>query len=200
MSDDPATSTTIPQSLLDKLPADYRAFIESKPPISRTALHTLKWSPSLRRPVNLGQAHPVPVGSTRTIDLGNFSVLVLTPEGDRPEEGWPVYMYMHGGGWVFGDVEAGNGIYSRICVGASHSSKVVEIGIEWGDTEARCVVVSVDYRRAPEHPFPAAVDDCWKTLLWLCGAGKDELGIDASRIAVGGISAYANSAIKMILI
>ncbi|KAF8599645.1 hypothetical protein BDV93DRAFT_590496 [Ceratobasidium sp. AG-I] len=155
MSEDPSTSTTIPQSLLDKLPADY-------------PLHTLKWSPTLRQPVNLGQAPPVPVGSTRTINLGNFSVLILTPEGGRPKDGWPVYMYMHGGGWVFGFVESGNGIYSRICV--------------------------VEYRLAPEHPFPAAINDCWEALLWLRGAGKDELGIDISRIAVGGISAGGNFA------
>lgn len=62
------------------------------------------------------------------------------------------------------------------------------VGIDWY-VEARCVVVSVDYRLAPENPFPAAVDDAWEALLWLRGAGKDALGIDVSRIAIGGISA-----------
>ena len=117
MSEDPSTSTNIPQSLLDKLPDDYRAFILSQPPASRRAVHTLEWSPSLRGPRNFGQAPPAPVGSTRTIDLGNFSILVLTPEGDRPDGGWPAYMYMHGGGWVFGTAESSSGTYSRICTG-----------------------------------------------------------------------------------
>lgn len=55
--------------------------------------------------------------------------------------------------------------------------------------EAKCVVVLVDYRLAPEHPFPAAVEDCWEALRWLRGVSKDELEIDVSRIAVGGVSA-----------
>lgn len=49
--------------------------------------------------------------------------------------------------------------------------------------------MSVGYRLAPGHPFPVPAEDCWEALLWLRGAGKGELGIDVSRIAVGGISA-----------
>jgi acetyl esterase/lipase len=53
---------------------------------------------------------------------------------------------------------------------------------------ANCVVVSPDYRLAPEHPYPAAIDDCYATLVWMTSAA-DEMNIDLSRIAIGGASA-----------
>lgn len=174
MSEYSPASTTIPQSLLDRLAPDYRAFVEAQPPTRWIPLHTIQWTSEFRQasgaPPDLGEADPVPVGSERTIQLGQFSVSVLTPEGERPSEVWPVLLFIHGGGWVFGTVDSGKPFYSRAC------------------GEAKCVVVSVDYRLAPEHSFPTAVDDCWEALLWLRGSGKDELGIHVSRIAVGGVS------------
>ena len=55
---------------------------------------------------------------------------------------------------------------------------------------AKCVVISVDYRLAPEHPYPAAVEDAVDALHWVIKHGHTELGIDLSRIAVGGSSRY----------
>ena len=55
---------------------------------------------------------------------------------------------------------------------------------------AKCVVISVDYRLAPEHPYPAAVEDAVDALHWVIKHGQTELGIDPSRIAVGGSSRY----------
>ncbi|KAG9091278.1 hypothetical protein FRC06_000637 [Ceratobasidium sp. 370] len=168
MSDDPATSTALSPALLDRLAPDYRAFVETQPPSRRIAFHALTWSPIFRGvpgvpPPDLGQAPPIPVGSTRTIELygGRFSVRVLTPEGGKPPEGWPVLLFTHGGGWVMGTVETGSSFYTRACV---------------------------DYRLAPENPFPAAIDDCFDALLWIVGPGKDEIGADTSRIAVAGVS------------
>lgn len=57
---------------------------------------------------------------------GDFSVLVFAPEGEHPEEGWPVYMHIHGGGWVYGTVEFSSGILTRVCVGTFDSS--IEFG------------------------------------------------------------------------
>ncbi|CCO36204.1 AB hydrolase superfamily protein C1039.03 [Rhizoctonia solani AG-1 IB] len=54
---------------------------------------------------------------------------------------------------------------------------------------AKCIVISVDYRLAPEHVFPAAVDDCWTTIEWIYKHGSVELGINSLNIAVGGSSA-----------
>lgn len=123
MSDDLSTSTTILQSVLDRLAPDYRAFVETQPATSRIPLYTIDLNSAFRQslklvpPLDLGQADYIPVGSTRTIQLGQFSVLVLTPEGERPSGGWPAFLFIHGGGWVLGTVETGKQFYSRACVG-----------------------------------------------------------------------------------
>lgn len=82
----------------------------------------------------------------------------------------PVLIWFHGGGYVMGKPEMDD----RSC-----TDYVRELGI---------VVVSVDYRCAPKHPFPAGLDDCYSALKWVVSHAQ-ELGIDAQRIAVGGNSA-----------
>ena len=82
----------------------------------------------------------------------------------------PLVVYYHGGGFVLGDLDG----YDRVC------RRLCE------DTQA--VVVSVDYRLAPEHPFPAAVDDAWAALCWLAEHAV-ELGAASGRLAVAGDSA-----------
>lgn len=89
-------------------------------------------------------------------------------------------LYMHGGGWVVGSVD-------------THDCITAEIAESTG-----AVVVSVDYRLAPEHPFPAGLDDCWSTLQMLAHDGG-RLGIDPRRIAVAGDSAGANLAAALAL-
>ncbi|MFC9692978.1 alpha/beta hydrolase [Kribbella sp. NPDC056951] len=82
----------------------------------------------------------------------------------------PGFVYIHGGGFVMGDIE------------------MMEQGAVDIAAGAGAVVVSPDYRLAPEHPFPAGLEDCYATLEWLAANAK-ELGIDPDRIAVGGGSA-----------
>lgn len=82
----------------------------------------------------------------------------------------PVLIWLHGGGYIMGNPEMDD----RSCV-----EYVRELGI---------TVVSVDYRCAPKHPFPAGLDDCYAALQWVASHSKD-LGVDVSRIAVGGNSA-----------
>jgi acetyl esterase len=88
----------------------------------------------------------------------------------------PALVYFHGGGFVFGNLDTHDAVCRSIA------------------KESGAVVISVDYRLAPEHKFPAAVDDSHAATLWVA-ANAERLGIDASRIAVGGDSAGGNLAI-----
>src|SRR6059036_1962897 len=87
----------------------------------------------------------------------------------------PGLVYFHGGGWVIGDLD-------------THDVLCRQLTAEGGIT-----VASVDYRLAPEHKFPAAVDDAWEATRWV-SASAERLGIDARRLAVGGDSAGGNLA------
>ncbi|MDP3084019.1 MAG: alpha/beta hydrolase [Rubrivivax sp.] len=82
----------------------------------------------------------------------------------------PALLYCHGGGFVIGGIE-------------THDSLCRQLALRSGGA-----VISLDYRLAPEHPFPAAVDDAWTALQWLA-ANADAVGVDGSRLAVGGDSA-----------
>ncbi|HEY7389305.1 MAG TPA: alpha/beta hydrolase [Bryobacteraceae bacterium] len=87
----------------------------------------------------------------------------------------PGYIYFHGGGFVFGNLDT----HDTVCRSFAKQSGAV--------------VVSVDYRLAPEHKFPAAVDDCYAAVTWVA-ANTESLGIDRQRIAIGGDSAGGNLA------
>jgi acetyl esterase len=93
----------------------------------------------------------------------------------------PVLVYFHGGGWVIGDLDTHDVLCRQLTA------------------EAGVSVVSVDYRLAPEHKFPAAVDDAWAATRWIV-AHAAELGVDAGRVAVGGDSAGGNLATVVALL
>jgi acetyl esterase len=96
------------------------------------------------------------------------------PAGQGPQP-QPVVMFFHGGGWVIGDLET----HDNLC------RSIANVG--------DCAVVSVDYRLAPEHKFPAAVDDCWAATTWIA-AQAGGLALDRGRMAVAGDSAGGNLA------
>lgn len=104
--------------------------------------------------------------------LGDIPIRVYTPEGTGP---FPALVYFHGGGWVVGDLET------------------VDSACTILTNRAEAVVVSVDYRLAPEHKFPAPVTDCYAATQWVSDHAA-ELGVDPQKIAVGGDSAGGNLA------
>lgn len=110
--------------------------------------------------------------TNRTIPgpAGEIPVRCYTPAGDGP---FPVLVFFHGGGWVIGDLETHDRECRMLC------------------NDAGVLVVAIDYRLAPEHPYPACHEDCWAATQWVA-ANAAALGGDASRIAVGGDSAGGN--------
>ncbi len=120
-----------------------------------------------------GGRQPVGAVTDRTIDgpAGPIGLRFYTPRGLSGRS--PALVYLHGGGWVYGDLEA----YDALC-------RVLA-------EEAQVRVVSVDYRLAPEAPFPAAFDDAWAAWRWVTEHAVG-LGIEPSAIAVGGDSAGGN--------
>ena len=119
------------------------------------------------------RAQPVAVGVVQDLLIpgpaGALPLRVYAPNGAGPH---PLMVYFHGSGFVLHDLDTHDDLCRRLCAGAA------------------CVVVSVDYRLAPEHKFPAAPDDCLAATRW-AAAHAESLGADPARMVVGGDSAGA---------
>jgi len=112
---------------------------------------------------------------------GPVPVRLYRPRGVADATALPALVFFHGGGWVIGDLETHDVLCRQLAAGA---------GI---------AVVAVDYRLAPEHRFPAAVDDAWAATRWVASQAA-ALGIDPGRLAVGGDSAGGNLAAVVALL
>jgi acetyl esterase len=106
---------------------------------------------------------------------GAIPVRLYRPKGAQANTALPVLLYFHGGGWVLGDIDTHDPLCRLLA------------------NRAGCAVLSVDYRLAPEHKFPAAVDDALAVTRFVAANGA-AWGIDGARIAVGGDSAGGNLA------
>src|SRR5262245_13361078 len=104
--------------------------------------------------------------------MGPIPVRFYTPSGTGP---FPILVFFHGGGWVIGNRET----HDATCRALTNA--------------AGCIVASVDYRLAPEHKFPAAVEDSYAATRWIADHATS-IGADPTRIAVGGDSAGGNLA------
>ena len=102
--------------------------------------------------------------------FGDIPLRIYTPQGKCP---WPALVYFHGGGWVIGDLE------------------MVDDSCRMLANRMPGVVVSVDYRLAPEHKFPVAAEEAYTAVLWVVEQARS-LGVDPRRVGVGGDSAGGN--------
>ena len=123
---------------------------------------------------------PGPAGSSGGLAAGPVPVRAYRPKGAGKDEVLPALVYFHGGGWVIGDLDTHDVVCRTLANGA------------------RCAVFSVEYRKAPESPFPAAVDDCFSALKFVSGEAQ-KLKINSKQLAVAGDSAGGNLAAVMAL-
>jgi acetyl esterase len=123
-------------------------------------------------PPELKSVQPLVIPSSH----GSIPARIYTPLQPRQNNGLaPCLVFFHGGGWVIGDLDS----HDVVCRKLAH--------------EGELIVISVDYRRAPEQKFPAAVDDAIAATKWIAENAK-QLGVDASRLVIGGDSASGNLA------
>ena len=119
------------------------------------------------------------VASVRDVAIpgpaGELTLRIYRGAGTRDDELLPGLVYLHGGGWVIGNLQS----HDRLCRSLAN--------------QARLCVVAVDYRLAPEHPFPAAIDDSVAAWQWVV-ENANKLGIERGRIGIGGDSAGGNLA------
>jgi len=121
-------------------------------------------------PPELAEVRDIPIPAPH----GAIDARLYRPKELRTRNGLaPGLVFFHGGGWVIGDLEMVDAICRCIA------------------NRAECVVVSVDYRMAPEYKFPAPLDDCYAVVTWLAEHAA-EIGVDPGRLAVGGDSAGGN--------
>lgn len=121
------------------------------------------------------QPAPPEVALVRELQTGTVPMRLYRPLGSRAEDVLPVLVYFHGGGWVIGDLDTHDTLCRQLANGSS------------------CAVVAVDYRMAPEHRFPVAVEDAVAATRWVRERATEH-ALDPERMAVGGDSAGGNLA------
>jgi acetyl esterase len=118
------------------------------------------------------QPPTIALAEVRDVDADGIATRLYRPSTDVP---LGLFLYFHGGGWVLGSIETHDHVARALAA------------------ESGCAVLSVDYRLAPEHPFPAGLDDAFAVAAWT-HENAPSLGCDPERLAIGGDSAGANLA------
>lgn len=154
------------QTLMDQMAA------LNAPPIHTLTPQLVRMGIKMQLANDTSEPESVAQVVNRTIPgpVSDIPVRIYTPTGSGP---FPVLVFFHGGGWVICDLDTHDSLCRSLCNGAN------------------CVVVSVDYRLAPEHKFPAAPEDCYAATQWVAGH-TTEINANPGKIAIGGDSAGGN--------
>lgn len=152
------------RSLLDLLADMGQPPIEEQTPTAARAAREALIRPST-----------IEVGEWRDVDAGGVPARWYRPPNVAPDDTTGLLVWLHGGGWVLGSIDGHDDLCRALCVTSGHR------------------VLSVGYRLAPEHPFPAGLDDAAVATQWAHAHAAD-LGADPDRVAIGGDSAGANLA------
>lgn len=157
-----------------------RAVLDKLAALGARPLETLTPEAARRELAGFARLRPAVEGACATRELalaaaGGRDIPARLYLPGECERGAPVVLYFHGGGHVVGSIASSDDIARRIALGAG------------------VALVSVGYRKGPEHRFPAAVHDAWAALAWVAANGS-ELGLDPTRLAVMGESAGGNLA------
>jgi acetyl esterase len=153
-------------------------------PVEQMTIQEARDALEARARITGGEPEPVEQAISSEVPgpAGAIPVRIYVPRGSRPAElRLPGLVYFHGGGWVRGSLQTADVLCRSLANGGG------------------CVVVSVDYRMAPEHTFPAAIDDAVAATRWV-GEHAEQIGIDPERLAVGGDSAGGNLAAAVALV
>lgn len=156
-----------------------------EPPTEIDDFPALRAQDSAARNATIDQlTEPAPEGAERRVTFipvqgGTIELHMFTPVTPGPH---PAHLYLHGGGWVNGSIND------------QHINILCTERAVWAD----CVVVTAEYRLAPEHKFPIGLGDCYAALLWIAN-NADDLGIRPDLITIGGESAGANLAAAVAL-
>lgn len=141
--------------------------VQQRVPLTRANLPAARRSMAQATPDEVGSGPPV--RSVVDVDAGGVPARLYR---DRDHDVLPVVLYAHGGGWVMGSVDTHDGLCRHLAAASG-----------WA-------VLSVDYRLAPEHPYPSGPDDCEDAARWLIAAAGPEFGTE--RLVIGGESAGAH--------
>lgn len=169
------TSEFYPEYTQGKLDPQVEAFLHNivkanLPPMSKVTPRQARAGMKMKKPMGT----PVPVAKVENLKVPgpaqDIPIRIYTPEGKAP---FPILVYFHAGGFTVGDLDMCDNLCRSFANGAS------------------CVVVSVEYRLAPENKHPAAVEDAFAAIKWVA-ENADKIQGDSSRIAVCGNSAGAN--------
>ena len=153
--------------------------LQKIPPLEELPLETARWALMFGNKVNLAPPNLARI-ETKTIpgpDGGELTIRIYWPLGEGP---FGACLYFHGGGWVLNNIDTHDDVVRRLAAASG------------------CVFVSVDYRLAPEHKYPAAIEDGYAALQWV-HEHATELNVDSARIAVSGDSAGGNIAAVLCL-